>query len=267
MTNNNEVEISLGSVDKTIVGQINAELDNYNEGIKGSNKSVNVLAVIIHNSKMITKDDLKSYDNKMTQADITPFTNACIQQVLGIENIKTFNKNKRDCLNQAMIIACGTIKLNALFVNSKGESVHNGNILLKATASGVDKLKGTGDSTPYTKKDVLSWAKEQLKFVNKNGDKLSPLHKKGIAFFEGVGQSEHLTGLWSNYSKPTFKGVEFGSIVRTDLTRWFKQLQALIEQFDKQVAGQSNTTQTSKDRVNASIKKTFDTQLKRAIGR
>ena len=191
------------------------------------------MASVIFHSGMITTDMLKPYDNKMTQADISPFVNACIQQILGVEDTKSFNKNKRDGLNQSMIIACGLVKFNALFSNSKGQSVHNGNLLFKTDTKGIDHNKGTGDSTPVNKKDSLAWSKEVLKFVNKSGTHYSPVHKKGIAFFDAVGVSENYTGLWSNFDKTN--KLDFGSMTRTDLKRWFNQLQALIEQFDKQI--------------------------------
>ena len=75
-----KIEITLNSVDKTVIGQINTELENYDKGIIGSNKSVNTLSSVIFHSGMITFNMLEPYDNRMTQADISPFVNACIQQ-------------------------------------------------------------------------------------------------------------------------------------------------------------------------------------------
>ena len=85
-------EINLNSVSKNIVGMINTQLDNYDKNITGSNKSVNLLATIIHDSNMIDESMISKYTS-LTQSDVRPFVDACITQILGVEDVKSFNKN------------------------------------------------------------------------------------------------------------------------------------------------------------------------------
>ena len=89
-----KIEITLNSVDKTVIGQINTELENYDKGIIGSNKSVNTLSSVIFHSGMITFNMLEPYDNRMTQADISPFVNACIQQYQALKTQKALIRIK-----------------------------------------------------------------------------------------------------------------------------------------------------------------------------
>ena len=240
-----KLEITLNSVDKTFVGQINTQLENYDKGITGSNKSVNFLTTIINDSGMIDVSMISKY-NSITQSDVRPFVDACITQILGIEDVKTFNKNKRDGLNQSMIISLATIKKDALFKNSKGQSIVNGNLLFKDKIEGIDHNKGTGDSTPISKKDALSWAKEVLNFVQKNDTHKSPLHKKAVAFFDALGKSEDYSGIWKNFDKT--QKIDIGTISTADFKRWHNNLTAVLTQLNKQ-------TQTPKDKINTGIEK------------
>jgi hypothetical protein len=237
-------EINLNSVDKTIVGKINTQLDNYDKGITGSNKSVNLLATIIHDSNMIDVSMISKYSS-ITQSDVRPFVDACITQILGVEDVKSFNKNKRDGLNQSMIIALATIKKDALFKNSKGQSISNGNLLIKDSIEGIDHNKGTGDSTPISKKDALSWAKEVLHFVKKNDTHKSPIHKKGTAFFDALGNSEEYTGIWKNFDKT--QKIDIGTMTTADIKRWYNNLGEVLKQLNVQ-------TQTPKQKIYTDVK-------------
>jgi hypothetical protein len=222
-------DITLNTVDKSVIGKFNTMLDKYAKDKNSLDNGVVSISVEIVKSKSINETIVKS-SNTIDSKDIRGYVDAFINQVLGIEKVSDFDRNKRMALNEAMTIALALIKKNALGQNSKGKSVANGNLMLKGSVDGVDDKDELGN-VPYTKKDSLAWAKSQLKFVEKK-DKKTSLHKKGLTFFDALGKSEGFTGIWANFDKTN--KIDIGSIKQHELKKWFNALKDVVEQVNIQ---------------------------------
>ena len=222
-------DITLNTVDKSVVGKFNTMLDKYAKDKHSLDNGVVSISVEIVKSKSINETIVKG-SNTIDSKDIKGYDDAFINQVLGIEKVSDFERNKRMALNEAMTIALALIKKNALGQNSKGKSVANGNLMLKGSVDGVNDKDELGN-VPYTKKDALAWSKSQLKFIEKPNRK-TPLHKKGLSFFEALGKSQDLTGIWTNFDKTN--KIDIGSIKQHELKKWFNALKDVVEQVNIQ---------------------------------
>lgn len=222
-------EITLKTVDKSVVGKFNTMLDKYSKDKNSLDNGVVSISVEIVQSKSIDETLVKS-SNTIDNKDIRGYVDAFINQVLGIEKISDFDRNKRMALNEAMTVALALIKKNALGQNSKGKNVVNGNLMLKGLADGVDDKEELGN-VPYTKKDSLAWAKNQLKFIEPKSKKTA-LHKKALTFFDALGKSQDLTGVWTNFDKTN--KLDIGTIKQHELKKWFNALKDVVEQVNIQ---------------------------------